>query len=142
VRTRQRCARRRINYNRVVAYVVRGASLLVFDHRDFPAAGTQVPAGTVEDDEAPADAVVREVHEETGLDARVVRELGTLDAIAPKGEPRRNHYFELATDDTRDEWEHVVHGGGGDDGLVFVCRFVPLSPSRELMADADYLEAL
>jgi 8-oxo-dGTP pyrophosphatase MutT (NUDIX family) len=121
---------------------VRDGTLLVFEHRDFPEAGTQVPAGTVEDDEAPSDAVVREVQEETGLTARVMRELGTLDAIAPKGEPRRNHFFALSTDDTRDEWEHVVHGGGGDDGLVFVCRFVPLEPAPELIADADFLEAL
>ena len=121
---------------------MRDGSLLVFEHRDFPEAGTQVPAGTVEDDEAPAEAVVREVQEETGVAARVVRELGTLDAIAPKGEPRRNHFFELATDETRDEWEHVVHGGGGDDGLVFVCRLVPLRPPPALIADADFIEAL
>ena len=85
---------------------------------------------------------MREVHEETGLTARVVRELGTLDAIAPKGEPRRNHFFELTTEDARDEWQHIVHGGGGDDGLVFVCRFVPLQPPPALIADADFLEAL
>ena len=121
---------------------MRDTSLLVFDHRDFPEAGTQVPAGTVEDDEAPADAVLREVHEETGLASRVVRELGTFDAIAPKGEPRRNHFFELATDEMRDEWRHVVHGGGGDEGLVFVCRFVPLRPPPLLIADADFLDAL
>jgi 8-oxo-dGTP pyrophosphatase MutT (NUDIX family) len=121
---------------------VRDGSLLVFDHRDIPEAGTQVPAGTVEDDEAPAAAVVREVHEETGIIARVVRELGKRDSIAPKGEPRRNHYFELTSDETRDEWEHVVHGGGGDDGLVFVCRFVPLEPPPALIADTEFLEAL
>jgi 8-oxo-dGTP pyrophosphatase MutT (NUDIX family) len=129
-------------YRRVVAYVLRGRELLVFDHRDFPDAGTQVPAGTVEDDEAPAVAVVREVYEETGVDARLVKELGFTDAVAPRGEPRRNHFFELETDEPRDAWEHVVHGGGGDDGLVFVCRLVPLTPRPALSADADFLDAL
>ena len=114
----------------------------MFEHRDFPDAGTQVPAGTVNPEEDPAVAVVREVHEETGVEARVVRQLGVTDAIAPRGEPRRNFFFELETDETRDAWEHVVHGGGGDDGLVFVCRLVPLTPRPTLIADADFLDAL
>jgi len=129
-------------YRRVVAYVVRDRELLVFDHRDFPEAGTQVPAGTVEDDEEPAATVVREVLEETGVHARVVRRLGTTEAIAPRGEPRRNLFFQLTTDERRDEWEHVVHGGGGDDGFVFVCRFAPLDGLPPLVADEDLLHEL
>ena len=115
-------------YRRVVGYVVRDGELMVFEHRDFPKAGTQVPAGTVEDDEEPA--------------ATVVRELGTTDAIAPRGDPRRNLFYELTTDEPRDSWEHVVHGGGGDDGLVFVCRFVPLDALPPLAGDADFLHEL
>jgi 8-oxo-dGTP pyrophosphatase MutT (NUDIX family) len=129
-------------YLRVVAYVVRGGALLVFDHRDHPEAGTQVPAGTVEDGEEPAAAVVREVREECGIRARLVRELGVTDAIAPRGDARRNFFFELATDDPRDAWEHVVGGGGGDDGLTFVCRFVPRDGLPPLAADDDFLDAL
>jgi 8-oxo-dGTP pyrophosphatase MutT (NUDIX family) len=129
-------------YRRAVAYVLRGRELLVFEHRDFPDAGTQVPAGTVEDDEAPDVAVVREVYEETGVFAQLVRELGFTDEIAPRGEPRRNHFFELETDEPRDAWEHLVRGGGGDDGLVFACRLVPLTPRPALIADGDFLDAL
>jgi 8-oxo-dGTP pyrophosphatase MutT (NUDIX family) len=114
----------------------------VFEHRDFPDAGTQVPAGTVDHDEDPAVAVVREVFEETGVAARLVRELGFSDALAPRGEPRRNYFFELETEEPRDAWEHVVHGGGEDDGMVFVCRLVRLTPRPELIADADFLGAL
>jgi 8-oxo-dGTP pyrophosphatase MutT (NUDIX family) len=121
---------------------VRDQELLVFDHRDHPAAGTQVPAGTVEADEDPAATVVREVVEETGVSARVMRELGFTDAVAPRGEPRRNHFFELSTEEPRDEWEHVVHGGGKDRGLVFLCRFVPLDDAPQLITDADFLGAL
>jgi 8-oxo-dGTP pyrophosphatase MutT (NUDIX family) len=130
-------------YRRVVAYVVRDGALLVFDHRDHPEAGTQVPAGTVEDAEEPAAAVVREVLEECGVRVRLVRELGVTDTIAPKrGDPRRNFYFELTTDDPRDAWEHVVGGGGGDDGLTFLCRFVPRDRLPPLAADDDFLDAL
>jgi ADP-ribose pyrophosphatase YjhB (NUDIX family) len=123
----------------VVAYVVRDDALLVFDHRDFPEAGTQVPAGTVEGDEELESAVVREVLEETGVKARVVRSLGTADEIAPRGEPRRNHFFQLDTEDPRDSWEHIVSGAGSDRSLVFSCRFIPLSPPPVLAADGDFL---
>ncbi len=130
-------------YRRVVAYVVRDGELLVFDHRDVPEAGTQVPAGTVEASEEPAVTVVREVYEETGVRALVVRELGFADTLGPRrGDPRRNIFFALSTDESRDEWEHVVHGGGGDDGLVFVCRFVPVNALPPLAGDEDFLHAL
>lgn len=45
--------------------------LLVFDHSN-PLAGTQLPAGTVEPGENPADAVLREAREETGLEGLIL----------------------------------------------------------------------
>lgn len=54
---------------KVTAFIVRQhhaqRELLVFAH---PTAGIQVPAGTVEEEETFEDAVLREVHEETGLE--------------------------------------------------------------------------
>ncbi|MFG2125985.1 NUDIX domain-containing protein [Streptomyces sp. NPDC048710] len=44
-----------------------GRELLVFDHRDHPEAGTQVPAGGVDPGELLTDAVLREITEETGV---------------------------------------------------------------------------
>jgi hypothetical protein len=41
----------------------------------------------------------------------------------------------------RDAWENV-HGGGEGNGMVFVCRLVPLAPRPALIADADFLGAL
>lgn len=53
---------------KVTAFVTRptgqGDELLLFQH---PSAGIQLPAGTVEQDEAPAAAALREAQEETGL---------------------------------------------------------------------------
>jgi 8-oxo-dGTP pyrophosphatase MutT (NUDIX family) len=72
---------------KVTAFVTRGvgsaAELLVFHH---PRGGVQVPAGTVEVGEAPADAAVRELAEETGLMAvRLVQALGReVDDLAPE----------------------------------------------------------
>lgn len=55
----------------------RGRDLLVFLRRDDGM--TQLPAGTVEDGEAPDDAILRETAEETGLTAvRVICKLGTF----------------------------------------------------------------
>ncbi|GAA2100073.1 hypothetical protein GCM10009801_72280 [Streptomyces albiaxialis] len=117
---------------RVAAYVVRPRpvpELLVFDHVGIPEAGTQVPAGGVRAGERHEDAVLREVAEETGLTAvTVLRALGAEDRPHPEtGEPRRTAFFVLrAPADAPDAWHHEVGGEGGDAGMVFACRFVPL----------------
>lgn len=70
---------------KVTAFVTRsgsaGKELLMFRH---PYAGVQLPAGSVEADEAAETAVRREVFEETGLaDVSIIRSLGTLDESRP-----------------------------------------------------------
>jgi 8-oxo-dGTP pyrophosphatase MutT (NUDIX family) len=52
---------------KVNAYILRENSLLVFRHTQFPEAGIQVPAGSVEPGESLETAVLREAVEETGL---------------------------------------------------------------------------
>ena len=88
---------------KVVAYVTRGAHLLVFRHVDFDA-GIQVPAGTLEPGESPRDGVLREAAEETGLDGLEVRRfLGVRDydmSAYGLAEVHRRYYF------------HLEHGGG------------------------------
>ena len=86
--------------NKVLAYVTRGDRLLVFKHRDFPEAGLQVPAGTIEEGESPHDAVLREVYEESGLrEVRVVRLLGRYlhDAAPYRDETHDRHLYHLET---------------------------------------------
>lgn len=88
-------------------------------------------------------AVVREVHEETGLErVRIVRKLG--DPSDPGGfDPAYfygSHVFHAAVEqDTPAEWAHEVHGAGEDAGLVFVCRWVPLAPDLILWGKPDPL---
>ena len=55
-----------VESQKVVCYVVHRTRLLVFSHED-PLAGVQVPAGTIELGEDPAEAAVRETFEETTL---------------------------------------------------------------------------
>ncbi len=70
---------------KVTAFVTRptpaGVELLLFQH---PNAGIQIPAGTVEEGEAPEQAVVREVFEETGLaGVRIIQHIGWRDELPP-----------------------------------------------------------
>ena len=65
---------------RAYAYITNHSRLLVFTHTDFPEAGIQVRAGTVEHKEEPAAAVLREAEEETGLThLTLIRWLGTRE---------------------------------------------------------------
>jgi 8-oxo-dGTP pyrophosphatase MutT (NUDIX family) len=66
---------------KVTAFITResrgGTDLLLFKH---PYAGIQIPAGTAEDDETPAEAVLREAAEETGLTDLSIRQfLGSAE---------------------------------------------------------------
>ena len=120
--------------DRVLAYVTRERDgrkeLLVFDHRDQPDAGTQVPAGRLEPDEDVEAGLLRELEEEAGLaNARVLRKFGTFAPHElPHGRRYTNHAFEVEAPDAPDAWEHVVGGDGDDAGLVFLYRWVPLEP--------------
>ena len=85
---------------KVVGYVVCDRQLLVFTHDAFPVdvTGVQVPAGTIEEGEAPEAAIVREVLEETGLVVRITGALGVerYDVWPSKPEMHERHFFQLA----------------------------------------------
>ena len=95
---------------KVVAYVTRDNYLLVFRHVDFDA-GIQVPAGTLEPGESACDGVLREAHEETGLDGLEVRRfLGVRDydmSCYGLAELHRRYYFHLEhRGDAPSVWRH------------------------------------
>ncbi len=97
--------------SKVVAYITHNGRLLVFREPAFPEVGIQVPVGTMEPDETPADAVLREAEEETGLDTlRIVAFLGAQDRdLRPRGRNvvQRRHFFHLTLDsDALETWRH------------------------------------
>jgi 8-oxo-dGTP pyrophosphatase MutT (NUDIX family) len=81
--------------------------------------------------------VHREVAEETGLDnARVGRRLPDFEAEYES--PHESHGFHLVAEtETPDGWEHEVHGEGSDAGLVYVCRWLPLTLDLRLWNTRD-----
>jgi len=111
--------------------------LLVFDQEDSPEAGTQVPAGGIRSTESRKEAALREVKEETGLDAvRVVTELGIIESPHPEsGQSRQTSYWVLeAAEELPSQWRHVVASDDGDDAMVFLCRW-ELLPLEVALAD-------
>jgi 8-oxo-dGTP diphosphatase len=83
-----------------------------------------VPGGRLEPGETAAEAAVRELREETGLEVEVVRELGVEKQPSWRLPARRdeNHFLQATpTAHTPAEWDHEVEGD------VFHCRWVPLT---------------
>jgi 8-oxo-dGTP pyrophosphatase MutT (NUDIX family) len=104
-----------VHKRKAFAYVTHrdaiGERLLVFSHPRAPAAGIQVPAGTVDAGESPEAAVLREAHEETGLAGLVlVRFLGerVRDMTdAGRDEVHHRFFFHLRCPGTpAARWQH------------------------------------
>ncbi len=92
----------------------------MFDILDEPDVVGVVPGGRVEPGETIAETAVRELAEETGLEIRVVRELGVLEQQSWRvpGIRDENHFVHaVIAGETKDEW---VHAG------AFRCRWIPL----------------
>lgn len=128
--------------DKVCAYITHGDDLLVFEQPDFPEAGIQVPGGSVEAHERPADAVMRGAYEETGLPGlSLVRFLGMRDVPAENGVIHRRHFFHLVAADRRiDTWDHLEERpASGGPPIRFRLRWAPRAPSPPLVAGLDAL---
>lgn len=126
---------------RVVAYVTREhegrTELLTIEAERYPEEGLQAPGGRIDHGETLEDGLRRELAEETGLTGvRIVCELPDFECTYETY--YENHAFHVvAEDETPDTWEHRVHGKGADSGLVYFCRWVPLTPDLELWNEGD-----
>lgn len=103
-----------IQRSKVYAYITRNEQILVFRHVDFPEAGIQVPGGTLHQGELPERAVLREVVEETGLEAiRLESYLGCDEYHLQENEAEEIHlrhfYHLICEQDTPHTWQHYEH---------------------------------
>lgn len=126
---------------KVVIYVTAGDRLLVFRQPDSPKSGLQVPAGTIEPGEAPADAAIREADEETGLAFEgTPQRLGVLEVdmaqFGAAGRQRR-HFFHLeAAPPIPERWRHVEQSpSSGEPPIPFELWWVNLGSIPPLAAD-------
>jgi 8-oxo-dGTP pyrophosphatase MutT (NUDIX family) len=135
--------------HKVFAYITHGHRLLVFRHADFPQAGIQVPAGTVQPNEPPDEAVLREVYEETGLsDFNEVYFLG--EQMRDMRDFRRDeihhrYFYHLPySGNPPTTWRHNETSGSTTKPIVFEFFWANL-PNKvpELIADhGKFLSAL
>jgi 8-oxo-dGTP pyrophosphatase MutT (NUDIX family) len=116
---------------RVYAYITNKNRLLVFAHPNSPAAGIQVPAGTVEPGEDTDVAVMREAEEETGLTGlqfasflgkieRDMSEFGTEEI------QEAFFYHLICPGDPPESWRHLETSGGTTDPIPFDFYWVSL----------------
>lgn len=115
--------------NKVVAYITRGERLLVFDQPGATYAGFQVPAGTLEEGESPAQGALREAREETGLEAlRVEQFLGQarrdMRDFGHQQEHRRHFFHLTCQQQTPETWLH------SDPTPSLISEEFPLLPFR------------
>lgn len=126
---------------KVVGYVIHQGKLLVFTHNDFPMeiTGVQVPAGSIKENELPADAIVREVMEETGLAVRIVHSLGveTYDLWPAKPELHERHFFqlELVDPEVQERWQGGEEDSSdGGPAVSWTCWWTNLNEAHVLCA--------
>ena len=139
---------RRVRH-RAYAYITHGERLLIFRHPYSPNAGLQVPAGTIEAGEDPADAVLREAEEETGLqDLKLVSFLARDERdMSDCGVSELQHrwFFHLRYDGAAEEtWLHAETSGGKHEPIWFEFFWASLpSGVPKLVSDYDqYLSRL
>lgn len=139
-------------YQRAIAYVTDPSGrLLVFEHLDV-AAGTQVPGGGIHVGESAEEAVLRELAEESGLLAVVVRKLGEAwnrsePGNVPAGlEEQVQHAFHLAVRDAppRERWEFQERSGGDVVEHRFAFRWIALDEAERVLwpSHAMWLDAV
>ena len=102
--------------------LVRASSLTEVPGRWF------LPGGGVEHGEHPSEALVREVSEETGLDAEVGRHLGVVSDVRTRRNGVEVHTVRIIHEITIATGSLLAETEGSSD----LARFVPLSEARAL----------
>lgn len=125
---------------KVIVYCVKDGKLLVFRHLDFSyeEVGIQVPAGSIEPNETPKEAALRELKEETDYsDFEIIAELGTATYdITPYREEiqERHFFFAKPTTDLPERWQSQENHDGVQPPTKFECFWIPLKQAHVLQS--------
>ena len=118
---------------RVFTYITRGDQLLILEYVDGRYLEPQVPGGTIELGELPAQAALREAQEETGLTAlQLVKFLGSFERDLTdigRDETIVAWFFHLQTYEvTPETWQHFeCDSSEGLGPIEFSVSWVPLN---------------
>ena len=93
----------------LLRHLEQNIEILVFRH---PLAGIQIVKGTVEPNEKPEDAAIRELYEESGISS------ASIDSYLGLHHPSESgpnwHVFMCSTTETlKERWTHFCHDDGG-----------------------------
>lgn len=126
---------------KVVAYVIRNQGsfreILVFEHLDHPDAGIQVPAGTVQENEAVEAALLREVKEEAGLEfTKPNKYLGKFEYFRKDRNELhlRNVFIIEPQEKLANEWIHIVESSDEDKSLRFKFYWLEFENAAKVLA--------
>lgn len=118
---------------RVFTYITRKDQLLILEYVDGRYLEPQIPGGTVKVGELPAEAALREAHEETGLTAlHLVKCLGCFERdLTDIGRNERiiAWFFHLCTEEsTPQAWRHFeCDSSDGLGPIEFIVSWAPLN---------------
>ncbi len=120
--------------NKVLVYLTWGDRLLTFTQPRFPEAGRQVIAGTMDQDEMPVVAALRELREESGIDdTEAVRILGDYFYSMRKfgrSEIQHRHVVHVTVSDSvcmNGCWTHFeTDPDSGGEPIEFKFQWLPL----------------
>ena len=125
--------------NKTLIYATNKRGLLVFQEPDFPEVPSQVPGGTIDDDEEPMAAAKREFAEETGIITPIEMSFLELDEHAFKrdGQPHQvnRHYFHApVSDDLPETWDHYEkYAHDGAQPILFRFSWVSLKEAPKIL---------
>ncbi len=119
---------------KILAYIYRDSTrseLLVFDHSLNPEMSPQVIGGSIETDETPEKAVLREVYEEAGIWVENPKLLGSFPFLREDiNQLQMRHVFEFVLSDLPTKWSHIVTSGEEDKGLEFHYYWLKVEDAR------------
>lgn len=110
--------------------------LLVFSEPEYPEARYQVPGGTVDPGEELMETVIREMHEESGLEIKDGWEfVYAKETIHPMTLDAQNENVFMNNSDVidKDRWSHLVFGEGVDSGIEFAYEWVSIKKAKEIL---------